>query len=200
MTDIDLHSIEERIAANVTSAYDAQDVPHYPYHNLAHSQEVVKRCQEIGGYYSIGAREMFTLVAAGWFHDIGHLYGPIEGHEERGVTIMQKYLGNVPRELTDEIAVCIMATKLPSHPVSLSEQIICDADTYHFGTPFFRETDPLVHREMELRKHVPPGHWSEKTLLLLQKHVFFTEYCKNFLAKGKEDNIRWAEAQIAASR
>ncbi|HXB08959.1 MAG TPA: HD domain-containing protein [Puia sp.] len=196
MTGIDLQSIEERIAANVTKAFESVDVPHYPYHNLTHTKSVVTHCRELAAYYSLGDRESFILVAAAWFHDIGHLYGSIEGHEERGVGIMQQYLSNVPGELTTAIAACIMATRLPAHPSTLSEQIICDADTYHLGTPVFRQTDPLVHQEIELRKGMPIPDWGRRTLILLRRHVFFTGYCKTLLAKGKEENIRWVECQI----
>jgi predicted metal-dependent HD superfamily phosphohydrolase len=198
MTGIDLKSIEEWITMSVTGAYQSADVPHYPYHNLAHTQSVVAHCKEIAGYYSLPAKEVFILTAAAWFHDIGHLYGVIEGHEARGVVLMQQYLSHLPPELTTAIANCIMATKLPSHPQALSEQIICDSDTYHLGTMVFRQTDPLVHQEVELRKGVVIADWGRKTLLVLQRHAFFTDYCKNLLAKGKAENISWVEAQLGA--
>jgi predicted metal-dependent HD superfamily phosphohydrolase len=198
MLDIDLNKIEKRIADEVTRAYESADVPHYPYHNLVHTEGVVTHCREIAAYYSLGRRETFILTSAAWFHDIGHLYGVVEGHEERGVAIMQQYLSSVPQELTAVIATCIMATRLPSHPHSLSEKIICDADTYHLGTVQFRQTDPLVHQEMEIRKGVAIADWSSRTLAMLRRHVFFTDYCKTLLAKGKEENIAWVVAQTDA--
>ena len=193
---IDLHSIEEWIAASVTKAYESADVPHYPYHNLVHTTGVVVHSREIALHYLLNPTDTFTLIAAAWFHDIGHLYGPIEGHEERGVVIMQQYLNHLPRELTSVIGRTIMATKLPAQPQTLSEQIICDADTYHLGTPLFRQTDPLVHREIELRKGVTIADWSRKTLELLRRHLFFTDYCRGLLEKGKAENIVWVEGAI----
>jgi predicted metal-dependent HD superfamily phosphohydrolase len=198
MIDIELKSIEENIAAHVTLAYEAADVPHYPYHNLGHTQGVVSYCREIAAYYSLEKRESFVLVAAAWFHDIGHLYGAIEGHEERGVVFMKQYLSRLPGELTNAVATHILATKLPPHPASLSEKIICDADTYHLGTMQFRQTDPLVRREMELRKGMAFPDWGGRTLAMLRRHLFFTDYCQSLLAKGKEENIAWVEAQVAA--
>jgi predicted metal-dependent HD superfamily phosphohydrolase len=192
---IDLNSIEEWIAGSVTRAYESTDVPHYPYHNLVHTMGVVVHSREMAVYYALDATDTFTLIAAAWFHDIGHLYGMIEEHEQRGVMVMQQYLNHLPLELTTSIAGCIMATKLPSQPHTLSEQIICDADTYHLGTLLFRQTDPLVHQEMELRKGAPIPDWRLKTLALLRRHCFFTDYCRNLLAKGKEENIAWLEAQ-----
>ncbi|HEY4108715.1 HD domain-containing protein [Puia sp.] len=196
MLDIDWGSIEKKITGQVTRAFDAGDAPHYPYHNLEHTQGVVLHCREIATHYSLAGRELFILIAAAWFHDIGHLYGAIEGHEERGVVLMRQYLCQLPRELTTAIATCIMATRLPSRPHSLSEQIICDADTYHLGTPLFRQTDPLVRREMELRTGMAMADWGSKTLTMLRRHVFFTDYCRTLLAKGKEENVRWVAAQL----
>jgi predicted metal-dependent HD superfamily phosphohydrolase len=196
MIGINLHQLEERIAANVTSAYEAKDVPHYPYHNLAHSQAVVERCREMALHYGLGDRETFVLVAAAWFHDIGHLTGVIEGHEARGVLRMKECLHDVPVDLTDAVAVCIMATKLPPHPVSLLEEIICDADTFHLGTLDFRRTDPLVQQEIELRKKVVIPDWAAKTLVMLRRHVFFTDYCRKLLAGGKRANIAWVVARL----
>lgn len=196
MMDIDLTSIEETIAEHVTQTYEAIDVPHYPYHNLEHTRGVVTHCREIAAYYSLNKRDAFVLVSAAWFHDIGHLFGAIEGHEERGVVVMKQYLSRVPAELTMAIATCILATRLPPHPHTLLERMICDADTYHLGTVQFRQTDPLVRKEIELRKGSAIADWSSRTLAMLRRHEFFTDYCQTLLAKGKMENISWVEAQL----
>jgi hypothetical protein len=44
--------------------------------------------------------------------------------------------------LAEKIWQCIMATKRGSDPVSVAEKIICDADTYYFGTP---ELNKRIH-------------------------------------------------------
>jgi len=194
--DIDLTSIEETIADHVALTYEAEDVPHYPYHNIEHTRGVVTHCRELAAYYSLGKRDAFVLVAAAWFHDIGHLFGAIEGHEERGAVVMKQYLSHVPGELTTAIATCILATRVPPHPITPLEKMICDADTFHLGTVQFRQTDPLVRRELELRKGAAIPDWSSRTLAMLRRHEFFTEYCQTLLARGKEENIRWVEAQL----
>ena len=108
---------------------------------------------------------------------------------------MKECLHDMPAALTDAIAQCIMATKLPPHPTSLYEKIICDADTFHLGTLDFRRTDPLVHQEIELRKKVMIPDWATRTLIMLRRHTFFTDYCQRLLADGKLANIAWVEAQ-----
>jgi hypothetical protein len=193
--DIDLHSIEEKIASHVAQMYEDSDVPHYPYHNLEHTRGVVTHCGQLAAYYSLGKRDAFVLQAAGWFHDIGHLFGTIEGHEERGVVLMKQYLSNIPGELTTSIAAGIRATRLPSQPNTPVEMMICDADTWHLGTVQFRQTDPLVRKELELRKGSAIDDWNIRTLAMLRRHEFFTEYCRTMLARGKEENIAWVESR-----
>lgn len=198
MNNTDLSNLEKQTAEFVSNLYDSPDVPHYPYHNLTHTVGVVTHAREIATHYSLGERDTFVLVVAAWFHDIGHLYGPMAGHEERGVTIMQEHLRGLPAELLVVIGACIMATKLPARPGDLLQKILCDADTYHLGTTYFLQTDPLVRQEVEMRTGRIIVNWRLRTLDMLRQHQFFTDYCQALLKEGKARNVAWVEAQIKA--
>ena len=167
--------------------------PPFPYHNQTHTLQVVTHAREIGRYYNLDETDLFIITIASWFHDIGHLFGPWEIHEENGVTIMTKYFANssIPPHIISAIAGCIRATKFPSHPDTFNEKIICDADTYHFGTTYFRETDSAVKQEAELRMGTPFPEWHKKAIKFLQMHRFFTQYCQRLLDAGKQCNIEW---------
>lgn len=184
--------IEKDVAEYVRNTYTTS-AAQYPYHNLAHTLDVVQHAGEIGLYYILSAPEQFIIRVAAWFHDIGHLDGDMPGHEARGVAIMQELLGplGVSNTLMAGIANCIMATQYPSNPYTLYEQILCDADTFHFGTPHFRETDRLVREEVELRTGRLFPDWRRKSIQLLEEHQFFTVYCRQLLDGGKQDNINW---------
>lgn len=65
---------------------------------------------------------------------------------------------------------------------------MCDADTFHFGTQAFTNTDRLLRKEFELR-NMPINNWEEKTLQLLLSHQYFTAYCNKLLTNGKDENI-----------
>jgi len=82
-----------------------------------------------------------------------------------------------------------MATRTPSNPKTLIEKILCDADTYHFGTKEFRLTDPKVYEEMEARLHIQIENKIYKSIQLLESHRYFTSYCQDLLNKGKQDNL-----------
>ena len=193
---MNLSRLEKDIAGIVIKIYESPDLVHYPYHNLDHTQSVVAHVKEIASFYLLNEKDVFVVTAAAWFHDIGHLYGEMHGHEERGVVIMEQYLCEVPQEMMAIISGCILATKFPSNPANLQEKIICDADTYHFGTSVFRQTDVLVHKEMEIRTGKTMAHWTEQSLQLLKTHTFYTSYCQELLAEGKRQNISWLESLI----
>ena len=206
MQELDFNAIESEVAAFVTKMYESDGLPHYPYHNLTHTQRVVAYAKEIAAYYQLNVQNTFIVSVAAWFHDVGHQNGPMPGHEARGVTLMEAHLRQLPPErlappeTITAIGRCILATKFPSHPVDLLEQLICDADTYHLGTDLFRQTDPLVKKEVQLRTGMVPAEteWIRKTLSLLKQHTFFTEYCQKKLNEKKQENIAWLEGQLTS--
>jgi predicted metal-dependent HD superfamily phosphohydrolase len=188
--------LQSEIAEFVVHSFESPEAPVYPYHNLAHTRSVVTHSEEMAKHYRLGTLDRFTVTTAAWFHDIGHLTGRMQDHEERGAQVMEKYLATRDPGLAPPIRGCILATKMPSHPASLLQQIICDADTYHLGTDLFRQTDPLVRKEMTLRfGSISDQSWRQKTIAFMRQHVFFTDYCQALLNKKKQENIAWLEAQ-----
>lgn len=187
--------LEKDVEEFVRNTYTFSD-KQYPYHNLDHTIDVVRHAVEIAEYYLLSATEIFIVKVAAWFHDIGHLTGGIEGHEQRGADLMLDCLVplKVSRTLLASITSAIMATQYPSYPQSMYDEILCDADTFHFGTPKFRETDELVRKEMELRVGKSFKDWHSMSLHLLEGHRFFTKYCQQLLGPGKEENIKWLKA------
>jgi predicted metal-dependent HD superfamily phosphohydrolase len=194
--DAELNILQQKAAEYVIKEYESPDAPVYPYHNLQHTRDVVFHAEEMANHYRLNATDRFIVTTAAWFHDIGHLYGEMKGHEERGAGVMEQWLERPAPELSPSIRNCILATKMPSHPANLLQQIICDADTYHLGTDHFRQSDPLVRKEMTLRfGAMPAAIWKQKTLAFLRQHTFFTDYCQALLDKKKQENIAWLEAQ-----
>jgi len=168
----------------------------FPYHNQEHTILTVLHACEIARYYALDDENNFIVTTAAWFHDIGHLFAPLEKHEEKGAEVMSEYFAStgLPKQLVPAITGCILATKFPSHPGTLNEQILCDADTYHFGTSYFRQTDNAVRQEFELRTGKTFPDWHKKTIALLRLHHFFTDYCQHLLNPGKQQNILWLQS------
>jgi hypothetical protein len=189
--------ILKAVETTVEELFIKNERPYLLYHNSKHTHTVVRRAKGIADFYSLDKERSFILLVAAWYHDTGHLLGNMQQHEELGARLMRMFLGDkIEDQMLNDIHKCIMATKMDTQPVSLVEQILCDADTYHLGTPEFRETDPLVWKELELRTGKTIDKQSERSLHFLESHSFFTPYCQGLLNAGKMDNIQWLKAKI----
>jgi predicted metal-dependent HD superfamily phosphohydrolase len=184
----------------VTGLFNKMKNDHLVFHNLKHTQSVVKRSAEIGEHYKLNDKDKTILNIASWFHDTGHLFTEPDKHEEMGVELMRKFMDehSTDSEMPNEIADCIMATKFPRNPRNLLQEIICDADTYHFGTKDFKKTNKQVKQEDELRGHL----WNKEeyikcTIDFLKSHQFYTDYCKQLLSEQKELNMKKLKDKLA---
>ncbi|MEP6594639.1 MAG: Pycsar system effector family protein [Ginsengibacter sp.] len=163
------------------------------FHDLKHTESVVKRAKEIAGHYSLSEKEMLIIFAAAWFHDVGHLFTTPAKHEEKSVEIMRNFMSanTDDKELITEIERCILATRAPRNPTNILQQIICDADTYHFGTKDFKFTNKLNEQESKLRNGaLDKKDFNKKTLEMLKEHEFYTDYSKELLSKTKKKNMK----------
>ncbi len=151
----------EQVAMHVITLYKQYQTPFLLYHNLEHTEIVVSRTDKIAANYSLNETELFILSIGAWFHDTGHLFGEAKQHEERSVSIMQNYLETkvMEKKIINAIKGCILTTRLPHHPKSLLEEIICDADTYNLSTEDFFKTDKLLKKEVELRTNTSVENW-----------------------------------------
>ncbi|WP_207511523.1 Pycsar system effector family protein [Longitalea luteola] len=169
------------------------------FHNLDHTQKVVERVYEISAHYKIPDKELLELSLAAWFHDTGHLMTDPADHEEKSVALMEAFMRNKTddEELINKIAALIRMTRFPPAPQTLQEMIICDADTYHFGLPDFKQTNKAMKKELILRNmNTMVLDWEKNSLELLERHQFYTTYCIGLLQKGKEKNIKKLNKKI----
>ena len=174
----------------VMNLFKKHHQPCLHYHNLGHTQQVVDRSFAIAQHYQLHRTECAILEIAAWFHDTGHLFSPTLGHEEVGVARFQEFLEaySINEIPADTIIACILATKMPQRPASFLEAIICDADTYHLGTPYFAITDALLKKEVAERTGSILMDWEAKTLELLRTHRYHTFFCQSQLEAGKQFN------------
>jgi predicted metal-dependent HD superfamily phosphohydrolase len=190
---MDYHKIDKRIEEYVAGLFDQMHSPALIFHNLEHTENVVKRTKEIAGHYNVSEKEMLVLFAAAWFHDTGYLFTEPGKHEEMSCEIMKKFMKDlVPDEGSiTEIEGCIMATKIPRNPKNLLQEIICDADTYHLGTKDFKETNKKVMQESKLRHpDLKTADYKMGTIKMMEEHVFYTNYCKELLNERKNKNLQ----------
>jgi hypothetical protein len=197
---MDYHKIEKRVEEYVTGLFEQDHSHNLIYHNIDHTREVVKRAREIGSHYNLSEREMFILLVSAWFHDTGYLFAEPQKHEAMSTEILKKFLkGYIEDESTIvEMEGCILATKFPTNPKNLLEEIICDADSYQLGTKEFKITNKLVYEELKQRNSdLDFLNFNKKTINFLQTHHYYTSYCKELLDERKAKNLKKLEKKIA---
>ena len=162
------------------------------YHRLTHTENVITAVTEITQHYKLREKDFFICTIAAWFHDIGY-YENGANHEQIGAKKAQEFLiaYGIADETTEAIKKCILATKIPQNPGNFLEQIVCDADLYHFGTDDFAISNKLMRKEAEAMHHIRinKDEWRNSTIALLENHHYWTDYCKNVLHKKKRQNL-----------
>lgn len=185
-----LKIIPEYVAGYVQSK--ANEVK-LPYHNMLHTKGVVEATKQIAHHYQLNEHDYFVVVTAAWFHDLGYYSGESKDHEVQSVAIATEFLkcNAVNARVVEEIAACIMATKMPQQPVTLLQKILCDADLYNLGTKEFCERNKLMRKEQELkqRNEIDRKEWRASTIELLQQHHYHTDYCQLLLNETKQKNL-----------
>lgn len=163
------------------------------FHTLQHTEEVVAACQLIAAYEGIGGEELEALLVAAWFHDTGYSSGRAKDHESVSVEHVMDFFSihEVPESFSHTVKGCIMATRMPQSPQTKTEEILCDADLFHLGSPNFREKSKLLRNELidfngeEWSKK----DWRQNNIAFLEAHNYFTGYGRKILQPVKEEHL-----------
>lgn len=168
--------------------------PSFLFHNLEHTQEVVKACIDMADYYKLNDEDHFSLLLAAWFHDTGYSKGPASTHEEASIAIANDFLAGqkTAETIREKTRSCIAVTRLPQQPETLTQQIICDADLFHLGTDKFAEKTKALRQELVLTagKHISKEDWAKKNVKFLETHSYFTSFCRERLDQVKHENLK----------
>src|SRR5262245_57071218 len=150
------NNIYKLVEEHVTNLFETNKKQKLFYHTLEHTQETVKRAEEIAAHYKLSEKEMLAVYISAWFHDTGRIFTGPENHEEKSVELMKSFMQiHCPdAELIQTVGGCILATKRSAVPTSLLQQILSDADTYHLGTKEFKRTNKQVRKEISMDKEI----------------------------------------------
>lgn len=194
-------SLYKKTEVHVTEMFQKLQPAHLVLHNLEHTETVVKKVNEIAGHYNLSEEDMMVVYVAAWFHDTGYLQEKPENHEFKSIEIMRDFIQEqkLSNEIVEKIEKCILATRSPRNPLDLNSEIVCDADTYQFGSKKeFKKTNRLAFEEaqnlceVKLTREVFDAH----TLKLLTTHKYYTTYCKEILNDVKKENIKKVKKEI----
>ncbi len=189
MTDINILTTVE---AYITEFFKENVPKKYVYHDLIHTQDVVRSCCQIGLALGLPMDDLEKLQIAAWFHDSGYDKGP-ENHEERSAEYAAAFLenNNYHPQVIDVIKDCIRATKLPQRPATLLQQIICDADLSHLGEKSYWMRTARVRQELIIthNKLMTEEEWIDFELAFMLSQNYHTDIAINLYQKRKMKHI-----------
>ena len=187
-----MSEIVEKAENFVASLLENELNPNFLYHNLKHTQRVVKSTKELLNSYDFKADENEQLLIAAWFHDTGYTKG-VTKHEENSCKIASDYLTKEGYQQVEKVSALIMATKRHHEPQNLHEKIIRDADASHFAQKSYWETAEFLKEELSLLDiaHYSNKEWrNENIKMFINEHQFYTDYAKENWESTKQKNLK----------
>jgi uncharacterized protein len=158
------------------------------YHGYHHTLDVMQAAMNIATYEKLSSNEIALLRVAVAFHDSGFIYTN-KNHEEKGCLLVQEYLPGFHFTPEQIALVCSMirATKIPQHPTTKMECILCDADLDYLG----REDAPaiantLFQEQLLHSRNLDEKSWDEMQISFLRTHHYHTAYSLQHRNAGKQ--------------
>ncbi|MEJ7738410.1 MAG: YitT family protein [Chitinophagaceae bacterium] len=170
-----------------------QELPkHLTYHDAEHTAQVVKAAGTIADATGIPEEDKLVICTAALFHDTGFLTH-YQGHEEESCRIARTCLPQFEYSADQVQTVCnlIMVTKVPQTPVTMLEQILCDADLHYLGTNGYESRVNGLFNELRAKGLIRDrGEWLKRQIAFVENHRFFTKAANELYAALKEKNLR----------
>ncbi len=192
-----IHEAEAFASSLIENGHQAM----FTYHNLEHTQNVVKQAKKIGLETGLSPEEMEILIIAAWFHDTGY-YENFAKHEKISAVHAKNFLEekNYPEEKIKQITDAISHTKIPHLPCDEKVcNVLCDADLHHLSSKNYLKTSEKLREERNaiLQHEISPKIYWEETLRFLKEHHYHTNYGKKTLTKKKEVNYQKVVEKVA---
>jgi predicted metal-dependent HD superfamily phosphohydrolase len=173
------------------------------YHSYEHTVETVEAAREIAEGSKLDKAETEIVLLAAWLHDVGYTEC-CDGHEERSADIARGFLSSAgyPPERIEQVARCILATKVPQNPSGILEQVVCDADMAHLGKKrFFRKND-LIRMETEQRTGAPmtDAEWLTIAVNFVASHRYHTKYALEEFQGRRTRNLLALQGMLREAR
>ncbi|MGI9552133.1 MAG: Pycsar system effector family protein [Aurantibacter sp.] len=168
--------------------------PSFQYHNLTHTERVVKSVEELLDHHELMDSEREALLLAAWLHDTGYTKG-VDEHEEESCAIATEFLEReaYDKKLIEKVCQFIRCTKMGAIPETLPEMILKDADASHFAKNSFMETTATLRNEWAQQglKSYSDVEWLDENIkFFTEYHQFYTDYAKENWQPGKDGNLK----------
>ena len=197
MSNLENHinrNLKEKINDNFDKLLDSK----YLYHNLHHTERVIKSAIKIGSDYDLNDSEWKVLLTACLLHDYGFIKSHVD-HEEIGAELSESILkdyGYSNKEISS-VQSLILITKAIAIPNNDLEAIIRDSDLEYLGSNDFEYISEKLKEEWLLCGVVSSeSEFYQLQLDFLINHQFHTEFMRKNGKKLKEKNLRYAHEMM----
>ncbi|PCJ95499.1 MAG: phosphohydrolase [Flavobacteriaceae bacterium] len=189
-----MSEIIEKTKNYVVNLLNKQLNANYLYHNLRHTERVVKSTKELIDVHGLISKDSEALLLAAWFHDTGYTVSAIE-HENESCAIASEFLekNNLDKKTIEKVCALIKATKRHYEPTNQGEKILRDADCSHFGQKSYLETAGELKKELTQLglASYSDNEWRDENIKMFKKeHHFYTDYAKEHWQPMKEKNLK----------
>lgn len=187
-------NLKEKINDDFHNLLDSK----YLYHNLHHTERVIKSAIKIGSDYSLKDSEWKVLLTACLLHDYGFIKSHVD-HEEIGAELSESILKNYgySKEEISSVQSLILITKAIAIPNNNLEAIIRDSDLEYLGSNDFEYISEKLKEEWLLCGVVSSeSEFYQLQLDFLINHQFHTEFMRKNGKKLKEKNLRYAHEMM----
>ena len=197
MSNLENHinrNLKEKINDDFLKLLDSK----YLYHNLHHTERVIKSAIKIGSDYDLKDSEWKVLLTACLLHDYGFIKSHVD-HEEIGAELSKSILndyGYSNKEISS-VQSLILITKAIAIPNNDLEAIIRDSDLEYLGSNDFEYISEKLKEEWLLCGVVSSeSEFYQLQLDFLINHQFHTEFMRKNGKKLKEKNLRYAHEMM----
>tara|TARA_B100000287_G_scaffold200104_1_gene189006 strand:- start:380 stop:985 length:606 start_codon:yes stop_codon:yes gene_type:complete len=197
MSNLENHinlNLKEKINDDFLKLLDSK----YLYHNLHHTERVIKSAIKIGSDYDLKDSEWKVLLTACLLHDYGFIKSHVN-HEEIGAELSESILkdyGYSNKEISS-VQSLILITKAIAIPNNDLEAIIRDSDLEYLGSNDFEYISEKLKEEWLLCGVVSSeSEFYQLQLDFLINHQFHTEFMRKNGKKLKEKNLRYAHEMM----
>lgn len=198
--------------------YPELDAKGYQYHNSEHAENVLKTCVTLllidGANPTDKNIELIAIAAV--FHDLGFIYQQAK-NEPVGARIAREAMkGYYTEDEIQKVEIAILDTEMKPVPDgglkqfatedNLLSKVICDSDTFNFGTEKFFENTIKVYNEIFTDQQVSNMsqlgtakngiEFMKQSLRLLDAHDYYTKTGRCIAESGKIRNRKILSAYI----
>lgn len=162
------------------------------YHDLFHTLNVEKAAMRFAKLEGLNEDEVMLLRTASLYHDSGFIFN-YNRNELHSVRLMEQHLPNYgyDRAQIETIRSMILVTANNVEPVTLLEELMCDADHDYIGRADYYVVAEKLRLEIEvMESKMTDLEWIDFQLDYLQnEHKYYSISAKNIREKGKKNRI-----------